>query len=187
MTRSTRRVRASTLTSADTQQDHARRLAAEEAERTKDVVGELVLYGKKLLGDRDYDGALRMSRKALVLDPKNAEARDLLAAAEVGIELKERAAIIDKQRKRRGRHGPISEFDKALGYAGPESMAPLKSLNRRVNEVLGENKSFEFEFELHDFSPQSAVIIDENVHAHSHSDYWSRPQQANFYVNLMNT
>ncbi|MFO1077017.1 MAG: alpha/beta fold hydrolase [Planctomycetota bacterium] len=74
-----------------------------------------------------------------------------------------------------------SEFDKALGYAGPESMGPLASLSRRVKEVLDDV----FAFELHDFSPQSATIINPALHAHGHSDYWERQPQLDYYANYV--
>ncbi len=77
----------------------------------------------------------------------------------------------------------VSEFDAALGYAGPESMKPLKSVSRRVGEVLGEGA--EFRFELHDFSPKSTTIINPKLHAQAHSDYWTRQEQTDYYVNLL--
>jgi hypothetical protein len=76
----------------------------------------------------------------------------------------------------------ISEADKALGFAGPESMTPLQSLARRVEELMpGET----FRFRLHDFSPSSTTIINPALHAHHHSDYWNRDEQADYYVNFL--
>lgn len=77
----------------------------------------------------------------------------------------------------------VSERDAALGYAGPESMKPLKSMARRVSEVLGAEARFQFE--LHDFSPKSTTIINPRLHAESHGDYWNRREQTDYYVNLL--
>lgn len=77
----------------------------------------------------------------------------------------------------------VSELDKALGYAGPESMRPLKSLGQRVREVSGGQNRFDFE--VHDFSPTSTTIINPALHAKSHGDYWNRPAQADYYANLI--
>lgn len=77
----------------------------------------------------------------------------------------------------------VSEFDKALGFAGPETMKPLVSMTRRVREVLGEG--YEFQFELHDFSPKSTTILNPNLHAHDHSDYWARDEQVSYYANCL--
>ena len=74
-----------------------------------------------------------------------------------------------------------SEFDRALGFAGPESMRPLKSLSNRVQDLLADR----FTFQIHDFSPQSATIINEELHAHAHSDYWERQPQADYYANFV--
>ena len=51
----------------------------------------------------------------------------------------------------------INESDAALGFCGPESMEPLQSLARRVDEVSQQREKFAFE--LHDFSPHSATIM----------------------------
>ncbi|MCK4502039.1 MAG: alpha/beta fold hydrolase [Desulfuromonadales bacterium] len=75
-----------------------------------------------------------------------------------------------------------SERDAALGYAGPETMKPLKTMTLRVPEVLGTNNTFEVN--LHDFSPRSTTIINPELHAHSHSDYWGRQAQSDYYINL---
>jgi hypothetical protein len=77
----------------------------------------------------------------------------------------------------------LNEQDKALGYRGPETMDPLVSLSRRVKEVLGDNEMFKFE--LHDFSPGSAVIMNPNLWVKSHGGYWSNQDQVNYYVNLI--
>ncbi|MGH8594030.1 MAG: alpha/beta hydrolase [Gammaproteobacteria bacterium] len=77
----------------------------------------------------------------------------------------------------------INETDRALGYNGPESMEPLVSLARRVQEVLGETEKFKFE--LHDFSPNSAYIMNPNLYVHSHGEYWRNADQLNYYVNLI--
>ncbi|MEM9944909.1 MAG: alpha/beta hydrolase [Cyanobacteria bacterium P01_D01_bin.36] len=77
----------------------------------------------------------------------------------------------------------LNEKDRALGYKGPESMSALQSLARRVKEVLGEEKKFIFE--LHDFSPRSAVIMNPQLWVHSHGDYWKTQEQMNYYINLL--
>lgn len=77
----------------------------------------------------------------------------------------------------------VSEMDKALGYAGPQSMKPLKSLSRRVYEASGEKDRFDFE--VHDFSPTSTTIMNPALHANSHGDYWGRAAQADYYANLI--
>ncbi len=74
-----------------------------------------------------------------------------------------------------------SALDKALGYAGPQSMKPLQSMARRVGEVLGE--PHRFEFQLHDLSPNSTTIINPALHAHDHGDYWARQNQTDYYIN----
>lgn len=77
----------------------------------------------------------------------------------------------------------VSERDAALGYAGPETMKPLKSMTARVPDVLGQDTAFRVE--LHDFSPRSASIINPDLHAHAHSDYWERTSQTDYYINLL--
>lgn len=76
-----------------------------------------------------------------------------------------------------------SELDRALGYAGPESMGPLVSLSQRVTEVTAGEHTFNFE--LHDFSPNSTTIMNPALHVHHHSDYWGRREQTDYYVNLI--
>ncbi len=78
----------------------------------------------------------------------------------------------------------ISEMDRALGFSGPESMDPLKSMTRRVAEILPAPGN-SFSFQLHDFSPRSTTILNPDLHAHHHSDYWTRPAQVDYYVNLV--
>ena len=77
-----------------------------------------------------------------------------------------------------------SEFDRALGYSGPESMKPLKSLSDRSLAVFAD-PSKRFQFELHDFSPQSATIMNPKLFVHGHSHYWEEQDQVNYYINLM--
>ena len=77
----------------------------------------------------------------------------------------------------------VNEFDKAMGYSGPESMSTLQSLSRRVEAVLGES----FEFELHDFSPNSATIFNDELHVHSHGGYWENRAQTDYYANFVGT
>lgn len=77
----------------------------------------------------------------------------------------------------------VSEADRALGYCGPESMSPLVSLARRVSEVLGPRERFNFE--LHDFSPRSATILNPELHVLRHGDYWRNAAQLDYYVDLM--
>ena len=67
--------------------------------------------------------------------------------------------------------------------AGPESMTPLKSLARRVRELSGDSE--DFLFELHDFSPNSATIMNPALHVRSHGDYWRRPEQLDYYVDRL--
>jgi len=74
----------------------------------------------------------------------------------------------------------INETDAALGMSGPESMSPLASLARRVQELSRGTESFEFE--LHDFSPNSATIMNPALHVRSHGGYWRRPEQLDYYV-----
>lgn len=76
-----------------------------------------------------------------------------------------------------------SERDAALGYAGPETMDPLKSMTARVPEVLGSEVTFQVE--LHDFSPRSSTVINPRLHVHSHGDYWDRQEQTDYYINLV--
>lgn len=77
----------------------------------------------------------------------------------------------------------VSEKDAALGYAGPETMKPLKSMTARVPEVLGDDVTFQVE--LHDFSPRSSTIINPQLHVHTHVDYWNRQSQTDYYINLL--
>jgi len=80
----------------------------------------------------------------------------------------------------------VNEFDTALGFAGPESLDSLQSLSRRVRDVTQEQGDpRQFTFELHDFSTSSAVIMNPNVWARAHGDYWSRQEQADYYVNFI--
>lgn len=77
----------------------------------------------------------------------------------------------------------INETDAALGMCGPESMSPLVSLARRVQALS--NGAETFEFELHDFSPHSATIMNPALHVRSHGDYWRRPEQLDYYVDRL--
>jgi len=77
----------------------------------------------------------------------------------------------------------INESDAALGFCGPESMDPLVSLARRVGEVSQGAESFAFE--LHDFSPNSATIMNPELHVFSHGGYWANASQLDYYVNLI--
>ncbi|MCH8806779.1 MAG: hypothetical protein IH986_11920 [Planctomycetes bacterium] len=67
--------------------------------------------------------------------------------------------------------------------AGPRSMKPLRSLSRRVGEVLGDD--YHFRFEQHDFSPQSAKTYDPDLWVYNHADYWKYAKQANHSVNVV--
>ncbi|AFL75690.1 alpha/beta hydrolase [Thiocystis violascens] len=77
----------------------------------------------------------------------------------------------------------VNEHDAALGFKGPESMSPLASLARRVDEVS--NGQARFRFEIHDFSPNSATIMNPALHVYDHGGYWANPEQTNYYVNLI--
>jgi pimeloyl-ACP methyl ester carboxylesterase len=77
----------------------------------------------------------------------------------------------------------VNEFDKALGHSGPESMEPLRSLLRRVSEVLGPHETFAFE--QHDFSHSSPTIMDPRLQVDSHGAYWKDQKQVNYYVNVL--
>ncbi len=80
----------------------------------------------------------------------------------------------------------VNEFDQALGFAGPESLEPLQSLARRVDVVTtAQNDPQRFSFELHDFSTSSPFIMNPNVWARAHADYWSRSDQTDYYVNFI--
>jgi esterase/lipase superfamily enzyme len=77
----------------------------------------------------------------------------------------------------------VNEADTALGFNGPESMSPLASLSRRVQEISAGKDSFKFE--VHDFSPTSSTIMNPALHVSSHGGYWETQEQANYYVNLV--
>jgi esterase/lipase superfamily enzyme len=77
----------------------------------------------------------------------------------------------------------VNEMDAALGYSGPESMSQLASLARRVDEVSGQTGSFKFE--VHDFSPSSATIMNPQLHVYEHGGYWKHQAQTDYYVNLI--
>ena len=77
----------------------------------------------------------------------------------------------------------VSEWDAALGYSGPETMQPLKSLARRVEQLS--NGKLHFTFQLHDFSPSSPTVMNPDVWATGHGDYWDREAQADYYVNYI--
>ncbi|MCO6456745.1 MAG: alpha/beta hydrolase [Pirellulaceae bacterium] len=77
----------------------------------------------------------------------------------------------------------VNELDLALGHSGPETMSTLVSLARRVREVLGDKETFEFE--VHDFSPTSTVIMNPQLHVRSHGDYWKSSSQLDYYINLL--
>jgi esterase/lipase superfamily enzyme len=77
----------------------------------------------------------------------------------------------------------VNEKDAALGYSGPESMEPLASLARRVKDVSAGTQ--EFKFEVHDFSPTSATILNPELHVTDHGGYWKNETQTNYYVNLV--
>jgi len=76
-----------------------------------------------------------------------------------------------------------SEMDRALGFSGPETMRSLKSLSHRVRAIWPEKEKFSFQ--VHDFSPQSAAIMNPDLHAHAHSDYWERQAQLDYYANFV--
>lgn len=77
----------------------------------------------------------------------------------------------------------INEHDAALGFSGPQSMSQLASLSRRVEEVSG--GAHKFQFEVHDFSPSSATIMNPKLHVRKHGEYWSNSHQTDYYVNLI--
>lgn len=77
----------------------------------------------------------------------------------------------------------VNEGDHALGYCGPQTMDSLVSLARRVHE-LSQGKE-EFRFELHDMSPNSATILNPELHVHSHGGYWEKSSQLDYYVNFI--
>lgn len=77
----------------------------------------------------------------------------------------------------------INEWDRALGFMGPESMQPLVSLARRVTDVLGDNQTFRFE--LHDLSPNTATMLNSDLVVRSHGGYWENQAQTDFYVNFV--
>lgn len=77
----------------------------------------------------------------------------------------------------------VNERDAALGYSGPETMSTLASLTRRVEQISAGRETFRFE--LHDFSPRSATILNPALHVHSHGGYWANDAQLNYYVNLL--
>jgi esterase/lipase superfamily enzyme len=77
----------------------------------------------------------------------------------------------------------VGEWDAALGYSGPETMQPLKSLARRVAELS--NGKDQFTFQLHDFSPSSPTVLNPAVWATGHGDYWERDAQVDYYVNYI--
>jgi esterase/lipase superfamily enzyme len=81
----------------------------------------------------------------------------------------------------------VNENDIALGFAGPEDMGTLKSLARRVSEVLDPllGAAQQFMFEAIDFSPNSAMIINPDLHVINHGGYWRTSKQTDFYVNLI--
>jgi esterase/lipase superfamily enzyme len=75
----------------------------------------------------------------------------------------------------------VSERDAALGYSGPESNSPLVSSTRRIESVIGES----FRFETHDFSPNSATIMNPNLHVTGHSHYWDHVHQTDYYATIL--
>jgi esterase/lipase superfamily enzyme len=77
----------------------------------------------------------------------------------------------------------LNEQDRALGFSGPETMDTLVSLDRRVKEVLDPTTTFSFE--LHDFSTNSATIMDPELHVRSHGGYWTSAKQVDYYVNFL--
>lgn len=77
----------------------------------------------------------------------------------------------------------VNEQDRALGFAGPETMDTLVSLARRVQVVLGAAATFTFE--LHDFSSRSASIMDPALYVYGHGEYWKSAKQLEYYVNLI--
>lgn len=81
----------------------------------------------------------------------------------------------------------VNEEDVALGFAGPEDMGTLKSLARRVAEVLDPvlGAPQRFTFEALDFSTNSATIMNPELHVAGHGEYWKSPKQTDYYVNLI--
>jgi hypothetical protein len=70
-----------------------------------------------------------------------------------------------------------------LGLAGPPTMEPLASLARRHRELFpGES---EFQFRLHDLSPNSSSIMNPDLSVDNHGDYWAKPVQLDYYVNYL--
>jgi len=67
-------------------------------------------------------------------------------------------------------------------------MRPLKSLATRVSVIWDGEQGRPKEtltFRVHDFSPQSAAIMNPDIHAHAHSDYWERQAQLDYYANFV--
>lgn len=81
------------------------------------------------------------------------------------------------------RRGFAETSGPALGYAGPMSFKPLRSLARRVEEIFSEDGGLTFQ--LHDLSPCSTSIIDPELHVQHHDDYWSRPVQLDYLINFL--
>jgi esterase/lipase superfamily enzyme len=77
----------------------------------------------------------------------------------------------------------VNECDAALGYSGPETMGTLASLTRRVEAISAGVETFKFE--LHDFSPRSATILNPALHVQSHGGYWTNAEQLNYYAGLL--
>ena len=78
----------------------------------------------------------------------------------------------------------INELDLALGHTGPQNIEELVSLRQRVkNDLEGED----FIFELHDFSPNSATILNPKLFVRDHGGYWNNQEQTDYYINLLAT
>lgn len=101
---------------------------------------------------------------------------------EAGFGMRELHMVTSRDDDVLGKGFYFNEFDKALGFSGPEDMGALVSLSRHVQELLDDES---FTFEQHDFSRSSGAIMNPALHVRSHGDYWKTPQQTNYYVNLI--
>lgn len=74
---------------------------------------------------------------------------------------------------------PRSQGQPALGYSGLRSLAPLRSLARRVEAATGER----FTVDQHDFSKDSPTLDRPEVMAAAHhGDYWANASQVRYYA-----
>jgi pimeloyl-ACP methyl ester carboxylesterase len=76
-----------------------------------------------------------------------------------------------------------SERDKALGYRGLQSTAPLERMRTRVPEKLGSDSAFDFR--QFNCGRQSNVAQDPDLLVGDHSDYWNTPAKTDRYVALL--